>query len=84
MFQEIFKKCFRPWKYLKYMKIFRYIEIFNTYFKYLKYFDYGIILTRQYINVIINANIVIRRITVQKIHNTDKYRINNGDILYYI
>ena len=30
---------------------------------------------RQYINVKINANIVIRRITVQKIHDTDKYRI---------
>ena len=33
------------------------------------------------INVKINANIVIRRITIQKIHDTDKYRINN-DILY--
>ena len=32
------------------------------------------------INVKINVNILIRKITVQKIHDTDKYRINN-DIL---
>ena len=29
------------------------------------------------ISTLINANILIRRITVQKIHDTDKYRINN-------
>ena len=34
MFQEMFKKCFRPWIYLKYLKIFCSIEIFNKCFKY--------------------------------------------------
>ena len=59
------------------MKIFRSIEIFEI-FKIIWLENHT---NKVVINVKINANIVIRRITVQKIHDTDKYRINN-DILY--
>ena len=54
------------------MKIFRSIEIFEIFKNNLIIESYKQVV----INVKINANIVIRRITVQKIHDTDKYRIN--------